>query len=156
MKNKLVKSYQGCPHFRVKSVLKCCMNIYFFSVVVFLLSECFSFGDYITNRCRIMLIVPSGNINHNVLLIIWCQHLKVKAFPELSPLKGSFCLKLSYKPVNYFTVPASFLRHIPEGRWQTMPWAHGSSAGGQRWACFHVRNRTENQTLPNFSNVEQT
>lgn len=64
------------------------------------------------NRCRIMLIVPSGNINHEVLLIIWCQRLKVKAFPELSPLKYSFCLKLNYEPVIYFTVPASFLRHL--------------------------------------------
>lgn len=121
MKNQLVKSYQGCPHIRLKSALKCCINIYFFRVSFFLffsffLSECFSFGDYITNRCRILLIVPSGNINHKVLLIIWCQHLKVKAFPELSLLKNSFCLKLNYKTVIYFTVPASFLRHIQEGK----------------------------------------
>lgn len=79
-------------------------GLFFFS----LHSECFSFRDYIMNRCRIMLIVPSGNINHKVLLIIWCQRLKVKAFPELSPLKYSFCLKLNYKIVVHFTVPASF------------------------------------------------
>lgn len=53
------------------------------------------------NRCRITLIGPSGNINHKALLIIWCQHLKVKAFPELSPLKYSFSLKLNYKTVCY-------------------------------------------------------
>ena len=31
---------------------------------------------------RIMLIVPSGNIHHKGLFIIWFKYLKVKAFPS--------------------------------------------------------------------------
>lgn len=76
----LVKSYWGCLHIRaVYKKKKATWSQH--GLAVFLV-HVFHFDIISWTAVRIMLIVPSGNIHHKGLFIIWFKYLKVKAFPS--------------------------------------------------------------------------